>query len=149
MAARWAQARLPLRAGGANQRQLSAADHRIVDGRTQCAPVKVNSLMVCGAVEGTGSMLGVSAADKHLRHTLRVLRVKIVLAECGPSRSLRRVRSSRNQLQDGPKAAPCPPYATRTTCRAEEPASIDATALNGSSAGARSFAGDAVAFDEE
>ena len=70
-------------------------------------------------------------------------------AECGPSRSLRRVRSSRNQLQDGPKAAPCPPYATRTTCRAEEPASIDATALNGSSAGARSFAGDAVAFDEE
>ena len=91
-----------------------------------------------------------AAPERHFPAvTLRVLRVKIVPAECGPSRSLRRVRSSRNQLQDGPKAAPCPPYATRTTCRAEEPASIDATALNRSSAGARSFAGDAVAFDEE
>ena len=44
------------------------------DGRTQqhhplSAPV--NSLMVCGPRGGTGSMLGVSADNKHLRHRRR------------------------------------------------------------------------------
>ena len=84
-----------------------------------------------------------------LRSTLRVLCVKISLRACGPSRSLRRVRSSPNQLQNAPEAAPCSPCATWTTCRAENPVSTDTAALNGSSAGDRSFAGDAVAFDEE
>ena len=81
--------------------------------------------------------------------TLRVLRVKISLRACGPSRSLRRVRSSPNQLQNAPEAAPCSPCATWTTCRAENPVSTDTAALNGSSAGARSFAGDTVAFDDK
>ena len=43
---------------------LSAADHQTVNGGTQWR-------LVCGAREGTGSMLGVSADDKHLRHRRR------------------------------------------------------------------------------
>ena len=41
-----------------------AADHRIVHGRTQSMPlsVAINSLMVCGAQRGPGSMLWSAAA---------------------------------------------------------------------------------------
>ena len=43
---------------------LSAADHQTVDGRTQWMPLSAanNSLMVCGAQGGTGSVLWSAAA---------------------------------------------------------------------------------------
>ena len=42
----------------------SAADHQTVDGRTQWMVLSapINSLMVCGAVEGPSSMLWSAAA---------------------------------------------------------------------------------------
>ena len=45
---------------------LSAADHQTVDGRTQwmVLSVPIDSLMVCGAQRGPGSMLWSAAATK-------------------------------------------------------------------------------------